>query len=265
MPIDGVVIQQNAERNTLCKIEGLSDALKERIRQNLTSIVHGKATSEEDVPQYAYKPTLKNFMERYASKDENTQKGMVGEFLAHILIPDAFQNLTSLSVYFNKEERSIKKGFDIIYCDLTEKVRWYSEVKSGHKNANDNSDDANKTLLERAHKDLKTKFSSGQDGGLWLSALTDAALVLGQEKAITVKQLLSKDSPINGETATSQDKNAILISVLYETPTNPISLDALQAFFKEAKATEDFNEIIVFSIQKETYQKIADFLEEEAK
>lgn len=264
MPINGVAVEQSEEGNTLCKIEDFGDALKQRIRQNLTAIAHGKATAEEPIPQYSYKHTLKNFMERYASKDENTQKGMIGELLSHILIPDIFQDLTSLSVYFNKEERSIKKGFDIIYCNLSEKTTWYSEVKSGHRGASDNSDKANAVLLERASADLRAKFSEGRDS-LWNSALIDATLVLGSEKAVTVKQLLSQDSPLNEANVTSQDKNAILISVLYETPANPISIVGLSGFFSEVKSNGHFKEIIVFSIQKETYQKIASFLEEEAR
>lgn len=264
MCIDGVTIEQSEEGNTLCKIEDFGDALKMIIRQNLAAIAHGKATSEEPIPQYSYKHTLKNFMERYASKDENTQKGMIGELLSHILIPSIFQELTSLSVYFNKEERSIKKGFDIIYCNLSEKITWYSEVKSGHRNANDNSDKANAVLLERASTDLKDKLSEGRDS-LWTSALIDATLVLGSEKAVTVKRLLSQDSPLDEVNVTSQDKNAILISVLYETPVNPVSIAGLRKFFSDVKSAGHFKEIIVFSIQKETYQKVASFLAEEAR
>ncbi|AEP10301.1 Hachiman antiphage defense system protein HamA [Micavibrio aeruginosavorus] len=262
-PLTGVVIEKSEDGNTLCKIENFSESLQEKIRQNLTAIAHGKSTSEEPIPQYAYKPTLKNFMDRYTSKDENTKKGLIGELLAHVLIPDIFQNLTSLSVYFNKEERSIKKGFDIIYCDLSEKSVWYSEVKSGHKNANDDSNEANTVLLERANTDLRDKFLEGR-GSLWDSALIDVTLVLGSAQSITVKQLLSLDSPLNDAGATSKDKNAILISVLYETPTSPVSLKSLQGFFSKIKDSAHFKEIIVFSIQKETHQKVANFLEKEA-
>jgi len=261
--IEGVVIEQSEEGNTLCKVEDFGDALKQRIRQNLTAIAHGAATAAEPILQYSYKHTLKSFLERYSSKDENTQKGMIGELLSHVLIPDLFQDLTSLSVYFNKEERSIKKGFDIIYCNLSEKTTWYSEVKSGHKSANDNSDQANAILLERASTDLRTKFSEGRDS-LWNSALTDVTLVLGSEKAVTVKQLLSRDSPLNEANISSQDKNALLISVLYETPENPVSIGCLQGFFNELKKNGHFKEVIVFSIQKEAYQSVATFLEEEA-
>lgn len=264
MGIDGVTIEQSEEGNTLCKIEDFGDALKQSIRRNLTAIAHGNATSEEPIPQYSYKHTLNEFLKRYASKDDNTQKGMIGELLSHILIPEIFQNLTSLSVYFNKEERSIKKGFDIIYCNLPEKSTWYSEVKSGHRSANDNSDKANAILLERASTDLRTKFSEGRDS-LWTSALTDATLVLGSERAIPVKLLLSQDSPLNSGKNTSKNKNAILISVLYETPENPASLTGLQKFFSASKEGGHFKDVIVFSIQKETYQKVAAFLEEEAK
>lgn len=263
MAIQGIVISQSSDGATLCHITDFSDELRDRVRETFASIAHGAATAAEPVALYSYEHTLKEFMERYSGKDENTKKGMIGELLAHILIPDIFDELTSVSVYFNKEERSIKKGFDIIYCNLSKGVSWYSEVKSGHRSSSHSPDEANETLLERARKDLVGKFLEGRKS-LWLSALTDVTMVLDSEKAVSVKVLLSEDSPLKKAHAISEDKNAILVSMLYEDSKNPVSLAAVNNYLKEVRESGDFKDLIVFSVQKHTYEKVASFLEAEA-
>jgi hypothetical protein len=80
--------------------------------------------------------------------------------------------------------------------------------------------------------------------------------------AVNAKKLLSNDSPLVSPSI-STDKNAILISVLYEHPSNCYTLDSLKVILDELLATNEFKSLIVFSIQKETFQKIANFLEAE--
>lgn len=263
MAIHGVTVSQSGDGATLCHIEEFSEELKKRIRENLAAIAHGAANAAEPIALYSYKYTLLAFMDRYSAKDENTKKGMVGELLAHVLIPELIEGLTSVSVLFNKEEKAIKKGFDIIYCNLSKKVSWYSEVKSGHRSDPKNADQANKVLLERARKDLVEKFHEGRMS-LWSSALIDVAMVLGSEKAFSVKALLSGDSPLTKSNAVAHNKNAILVSVLYEDQKMPITLAAVKKYLDDVKLSGSFKDLIVFSIQKQTYEKVASFLEEEA-
>ena len=60
------------------------------------------------------------------------------------------------------------------------------------------------------------------------------------------------------------NKNVILISVTYKDTSDPISLDVVEDKGKAIIEEELFNDVLVFSIQKETYQRIAAFLENEA-
>lgn len=255
--MDGVIVEQSGE-STLCRIENFSEELKQRIRENLAAIAQGVAQVESLPEYFSYQNTLQRFLDRYVTKDENSKKGMIGELLSHILLPELFEELTSLSILFNKEERNVKKGFDIIYCNLSEKSLWYSEVKSGHKNSSSTSDNANETLLKRAYEDLKEKFLEGRES-LWTSALIDVVLTLDANNIGSVKELLSADSPLNA-LAKSEDKNAILISVLYENPGNPVSIENLNNFLKQLKENGEFQSAIVFSIQKETFERVQDFL-----
>lgn len=258
--IAGVTIEKE-DSYALCRVEAFTPELQEKIRDELIAIAHGAAEADA-LPEYNnYYNTLSEFLVRYESKAEDTQKGMIGELLSHILIPELFQNLTSLSVLLNKEEQSIKKGFDIIYCDIPQSALWYSEVKSGHKVIEDSSEKANHTLVKRAYSDLKEKFGEGR-ASLWRSALIDVSLTLQASMAANAKKLLSEDSPLVSESI-STDKNALLISVLYEHPDNNYTLDSLKVILDELLAKNEFKNLIIFSIQKETFQKIADFLKME--
>lgn len=258
--VAGVTIEKE-ENYALCRVEAFTPELQKKIRDELSAIALG-AAEVAALPEYNnYRTTLREFLVRYNSKAEDTQKGMIGELLSHILIPELFQNLTSLSVLLNKEEQSIKKGFDIIYCDIPQSALWYSEVKSGHKAEKDSSEKANHTLVKRAYADLKEKFGEGR-ASLWRSALIDVSLTLDASMAANAKKLLSNDSPLVSPSI-STDKNAILISVLYEPPSNCYTLNSLKVILDELLAKNEFKSLIVFSIQKETFQKIANFLEAE--
>src|SRR5690606_31574732 len=83
------------------------------------------------------------------------KKGMIGELLAHLLLNYTDNNFTSLSILKNKEEKSIKKGFDIIYCEVDCDKLWYSEVKSGKsESGKEDSNTYNDILLNRAKKGI---------------------------------------------------------------------------------------------------------------
>ena len=126
--ISGVTFHQNPVDNVyICYIEELSDELKEKIIEMLSSIWHGSVDANER-PQFNYNTTVKRFLERYQTKTSDTKKGMIGELLSHLLIP-LYINLSPISIMKNKEENSIRKGFDIVYTDengtskpITEKV-----------------------------------------------------------------------------------------------------------------------------------------------
>ena len=262
MLIDGILIEKDGCK-TLCIIEELSDALKKLMRKELSSIMHG-SNEVLQLPEYhTYQNTLKFFLDRYEGKSENTQKGMIGELLSHILLPILYDHLTSISVLKNKEERSIKKGFDIIFCDLSKRNIWYSEVKSGHLNASNVVANANDILLNRAYSGIKEMFLSGRDS-LWQSAIIDVSLTIEDGFKSTLKKLLAQDSPYVSSTQ-SNDKNVILISVLYEDIQNNLELSDIDGFLDKIEGQAEFEEILRCSIQKGTYQKVAEFLREDSK
>ena len=62
----------------------------------------------------------------------------------------------------------------------------------------------------------------------------------------------------------NQKKNAILISVLYHNPVDEINESSVLEFFNNTVFEDIFEDIIVISIQKNTFETVANFLNDEA-
>jgi len=260
MPIDGVRIIENVNYS-IFYIDTFSDEFKQIIREQLQGVWSGFAEADSLPEFYSYKKTLTSFLERYNPKSEETRKGMIGELLSHILLGYQDNKLTSLSILKNKEEKSIKKGFDIIYCHLEDNKLWYSEVKSGRSETGiENSTDYNKVLLNRAKSGIGTMIAERRNS-LWESALFDvSAMIKENEGRLNLRQLLSNDSPsINS----NQKKNVILISTLYHNLTDTIDENSVSEFLNNTIAENIFESVIIVSIQKYTFETVASFLSDE--
>ncbi|WP_294315211.1 Hachiman antiphage defense system protein HamA [uncultured Chryseobacterium sp.] len=159
MAINGIRTIQN-RKYFIFFIENFSDELKQLIRDQLQGIFHGFSEYESLEEFYSYQNTLKSFLERYNSKYDDAKKGIIGELLCHIILSNELDDFKCLSILKNKEERQVKKGFDIIYYNLENIKLWYTEVKSGHKNESPNCSDANVVLLKRSRSGYANKISS---------------------------------------------------------------------------------------------------------
>lgn len=242
-------------------IDSFSDEFKQIIRDQLQGIWSGFAIADTLPEFFSYKNTLTSFLERYSPKSDDTKKGMIGELLAHILLSNQDNQLTSLSILKNKEEKSIKKGFDIIYCDIENSKLWYSEVKSGKsENGSQDSTTYNTILLNRAKSDIIEKIDERRNS-LWESALIDVSLMIKDvDGKLNLSQLLSDDSPVIN---LNQKKNVILISALYHGMMDEITEDSVSNFFINTSAEDIFESVIIISIQKSTFEAVANFLSDE--
>ncbi len=263
--IQNIEFIKNDNNNSLvCYISDLSDDLKNRIKNFLTSIFHGEADVIEDPDIYNFKDTLSEFMERYQSKNSKIKKGMIGELLTHVLIKSYIDEFQSISVFKNKEEKSIKKGFDIVYFNDSDDRIWYSEVKAGgdtplsiRRNTNDQY---NRILLERAKTQIAEEVI-GERFALWDSVKTDIQKTISSLSTKNkIKNLLKKDFP--NAVGRNLDRNIILVSVLYRATNTKIDFEEIKSYRDTTHTNEPvFTDLIVFSIQKETYIKIEQYLE----
>ncbi|CAM3917673.1 Anti-bacteriophage protein A/HamA C-terminal domain-containing protein [Flavobacterium branchiophilum] len=260
MPINGIKHIESSNYS-IFYIETFSDELKQIIREQLQGIWYGFSTVDEMPEFYSYKNTLSSFIDRYKDKAEETKKGMIGELLSHILLNHQDNNLTSLSILKNKEDRSIKKGFDIIYCHIENNKLWYSEVKSGRSETGvENSTSYNTILLNRSKSGINSMIEEKRQS-LWESALIDVTLTIKQSDGkLNLSKLLADDSPIVNS---NQKKNVILISCLYHDLSDELLESSVSNFYNSTATENLFEEIIVISIQKETYNVVENFLRDE--
>jgi hypothetical protein len=262
MPINGVTIIQE-DGFVICFINELSDEIKSIIRNELSAICHGRSEVEEyGLERHSFNKTLSEFLIRYDPKSDNIKKGMMGEFIAHLIIHKVLPKLKTISILFNKEELSIRKGFDLTYVELEGSTIWYGEVKSGEVDTNDTPDGKNKTLLNDSKNGMR-EFLTGNRPNLWNSVIIDVGLSLAQNERKNVKELLDADiTQIRDREAVK--KNAILISVLFHNTQYKVTIDSIREQYSQITAEDIFEKIILFSIQKSTYSRIVEFLRQEA-
>lgn len=248
----------------VCYIESFSEDLKNEIKAQLVSICHGESKIDSPSSIYSYKETLKEFCKRYERKSLNTKKGMIGELLSHIIIQNKINKFKPASPYFNMEEGGVKKGFDLVLFDKDSQSIWITEVKAGESGRND-SNKKNLYLINKAKKDLTIRLNK-QEVSIWYNAINGASLALKKGKVkdqINTILVSIAENTISGNSS-SRDKNVILTSVLFNTFHKKISLNKLDKKRREIINEKMFGNIIVFSIQKETYRRVADFLKDEA-
>lgn len=255
--ISGISFYENSNDNVyICYVEEFTDDLKQKIIEMLSSIWHGLVDSVER-PQFNYNTTVKRFLERYKTKTPDTKKGMIGELLTHLLVP-IYINLNAISIMKNKEENSIRKGFDIVYTDENNSI-WYCEVKSGgDTNTTENIDVKNINLLNKAKEDI-VEHSLGNRATLWDSVLIDVnSTIFNTEKKLDIKKLLDEDHPDSENR--NLNRNIILSSVLYKNLSTKVCPENLKNYKLSIDSERIFVGLVVFSIQKETYSRIENFL-----
>lgn len=260
--ISGRVISHSSCRNiAVCIINDFSDNLKNLLRKNLAAICVGEeqfADLPEDLDYYF---AVGRFLEIYDEKTEEQQKGMVGELLAHLLIAGELMPFSVLSPFFNLEEKSASKGFDIIYLDAQKEIV-VTEVKSGSALRGQAGKRA-KELLGTSRADMTAKLKKGVQNP-WYNALSKLTLKPGDLKQ-HVKGIYGKRiSESKHDGVKASEINVVLTAVVYSDPTSPLALSMLEDQRRKLLAKGYFASIYLVAIQKNTFEKIVDFLRLEA-
>lgn len=253
-PINGITV--NKENDCWhCIVSSFSDELKAIIRNNLSSVCYGLNAVQSDEQYYTYRKTLTSVIERYKPKSKSTKIGMLGELLAHILISENVTRLRRATLYLNKEEKSIKKGFDAIFFDPEDKIAWYTEMKAGESGKKATTR-KNQQLLNFAKTDLKKKLEKKSDT-YWDNALYDVAFALPKHIQNNFKKLLQEHAP-SRRISNPYLANMFLISIVFGNCNDKINFHTLRRF-RERTAKNGLT-TMVFSIQKNTYKRIEEFL-----
>ena len=261
--LEGIQFEKSKTGSLCFNIDAISDELKDVIRARLSEICYGAAKSSRKSVLYSYKKTLTAFFEKFDTKSADTQKGMIGELLTHVLFLHFENEFHAVSPYFNMEEDSIKKGFDLVlHHEATSEV-WFVEVKAGEC-GNKASIQKLGNLLSLAKNGLKTALCSDRHT-LWQNAVNGASLVIRDKSLKTqVERLLESynEKAVDGESA-STDYNAVLVAVSF-TGARPFAT-GVEFAGKHAtqKDMKEFKDLMSIAIQKDTIQSVTDFLRSE--
>lgn len=248
-------------------IDFISEELKREIRNRLVAICHGADNAQSASVIYSYKETVKEFLKRYSEEDISGRrnKGLVGELLIHVII-DYEGKYIAASPFFNMEERSFKKGYDIALFEPHDSELWIAEVKSGQKQQRQkNSSSAIVGLINTAKTDLKERLNN-KDTHLWLNALNAAkvAMINNTSQRDAVLGLLEQcaNKEVAGQ-SNSTDYNVILSASLFHTIEEKISEQTVGKKYASVKKENLFKQIFIIAVQKSTYKAVYDFLKSE--
>lgn len=243
-------------------VDTVSAELQDLLRADLSAYCYGATRIIEDTNFYSYEKTVLQFLERFRSKSATVRMGMAGELLVHALIGQTAFSITSASVFFNKEERHIKKGFDLTFFAENATRAWYGEVKSGEKSAG-SADEKARALLSAASTDLWSKLQPGAPRSRWESALLDADLTLASADAGSMKKLLRSEATLSEDGETFKI-NAVLAGVVFHTSscceiTEAGALATATSIIGAAR----FEQVKIVVAQQQLITDIIDFLESE--
>lgn len=261
--MEGVQLEKSETGSFCFIIEDISDELKDVIRTRLSEICHGAAKASRTSVIYSYKKTLSAFCDKFDTKSVDTQKGMIGELLTHILFLHYKDEFRAASPFFNMEEDSIKKGFDLVLHHKGTSEIWFVEVKAGECGV-ETSINKLGGLLSLAKNGLKTALNS-QRNTLWQNAVNGASLVIqdsGLKSQIETLLESFNEKAVAGGSA-STDYNAVLVAVCFSGGQAFATGAEFEGRHNTQKDMNEFRDLISIAMQKQTIQKVVDFLRSE--
>ncbi len=231
----------------ICKDE--DRVLKQKLKDLLITICYGE--EQKELESVTFDETIEELNKRIDKKQDKQKVGMIGELLFHLKSFEELDKDRHISVYLNKEERSVKKGFDILLFD-GENV-WYTEVKSKEEVKEENITEIHKSKIKDAIKDIKTKFSS-KNKNYWLTAKTNIANIKEKELKKQIINIFTR------EIDEKVEKNAIGVSVVFKKHINNIDKEKIKEILDSEK--DNFKNIAAVCISYEDYKRIIKILKE---
>lgn len=225
------------------------ETLKRKLKELLVTICYGK--EQEELEIITFDETIEELNKRIERKTDEQKAGMIGELLFHLKSFEELKNYSHISIYLNREERSVKKGFDVLLFD-GEKI-WYTEVKSRENAQNENITDSHISKIQEAITDVKSKFSSNNKN-YWLTAKSNIANVEEKELKKQIADILTKEIDVQIE------KNAIGVSTVFKKNIDNINKEKIKEILNNEK--NNFKNIAAICISHKDYKKIVKILKE---
>lgn len=220
------------------------------IKNEFISICHGYKNSKK----YKISFVAKEFIKRLEEKEQKDKIGYIGEFLYHIFTKYKLTNFTPISIFFNSEEMSAKKGFDMLLSD-GEKV-WYSEVKSGLAKSDNAINDLNANRFSKAYSDIKAKVETENKNLVyWTTAIDKLCMCLQNDiDDETITNFLNSDLNCNDV------KSKIIVSVIFYDSDKKVESHRIKKLIKKWK--KECPNIMGVCIRKRTIDRVINLIKE---
>ena len=252
-PLNGVSIYNFGDCKVI-EIRCLSDEMKDKIKNELQIICYGEYALSSCSKYYSLDETVKEFNVRI-SKEENKKTGIIGELLLNVMIR-AIGDMNIVSPLFNLEERSFKKGFDVIAMDDND--LWFIESKAGHVNSLQNITQKVREKINEAKRDLTKKLNE-ENSQLWTNATNSVSRYLDyKDEKQTVVNIIDGAS----NTDTSLDKNVVLGGTVFCPFSSGINRQKILDIHNAIKNSGIFSKLQIIAIQKQTMEAVIDFLKD---
>lgn len=251
---------------SLFLIKDLSEDIKQFIREYFSSICFGSDSKNQRRAICSYKKSVIEFLERYEKKHKRIQLGMIGELLVHFIFINYFGKYKTVTPFFNMEEHSIKKGFDLVLTETDNPSLWITEVKSGEPNLNKTVSYSIGALIERANKDLLERLNQ-KNISLWSEAINGAMCSFDRNnnlKDAVIDVLTDYENEAVEGNYSSYGKNVILAGVLFSSMDKNINELDIKRKYDCIFNQKRFNQLNVLAVQKGTFRKVYEFLKQEA-
>jgi hypothetical protein len=230
-------------------IEEITDEIGSYIDSKIRLITEGNTTTDISL----VKKRLRDYLVK--KKGSTIEMGAVAEFMIHLYLNQC--NFKQEFLFYNLEERSIKKGFDGYYSkDNTE---WILESKSGKIST---IDITHKKKLSEAYHDLKNKVCDNEGNNPWRNAYHHASQIDVQSAnslRVNIKKLA--DNFESGIYKNIQNLSIIPASTIFlGNHWEAIDPKKIKEEIIEAFDSKEFNGIQLICVNKKSIDLLEKFL-----
>lgn len=261
--MEGIEIEE-LQGASVVVVREISDEFRRHVRQRLAEYCYGAIVVTEDSKFYSFERTVSEFLERFDPKSPTTKIGMAGELIVHLLMPLLHPDLTPAAIYFNKEERSIKKGFDLTFLSSTDTTIWYGEVKSGEADESLQADDKAVGLINDAASSIYSMLEDPGRLSRWDAAVIDTHLTLEGGYARSARELLRSDSDAVREGAIIDKRVVLGGAVIHELGHCIVTSDRAERVVDSVNQSARFTGSRIIIIQQGALESVIQYLREVA-
>ncbi|MBI0397557.1 hypothetical protein [Cyclobacterium marinum] len=230
-------------------INSITPELESLIDDKIRLITEG----DTDTDVESIKRRLVEYLER--KKGTTTELGAVAEFMIHLYLNE--KGFKQEFLYFNLEERSIKKGFDGYFSFLNDE--WILESKSGSSTTNGIS---HLSKIKEAYSDLEFKIKDEEGNNPWRNAYNHACHIDVKSSRDIIKNLKSLTDDFDNKKFQFLENLKIIPSstIFYVDHWQEIDEEHLAEQLEGEFKARKFNEIHIICINKKSLQLLKDYL-----